>query len=160
MAPARVAALVLSMVAAGCAFRRGDPLPDDPPRDFALTIVVRDAVACPWDGRVEFRPTGEVDYDITFKDPVSDRRGRESLPEEVRNRVWAAVVGAGFFDRVPVPAGAAAGPVVVEGRALGMDGRWSGDPAADESLAGLLEALRAASPPRVFRPLPRAEPPR
>ncbi len=162
MAPARAAALVLGLaaLAGGCAFRRGDPLPADPPGDFSVEVVVRDAAAWPWDGRVAFGSAGTVDYDVTFKSPPSNRRGSEPLSEDARREAWAAVVAAGLFDAPPAPEDEGAGPAVVTGVALGLDGRRSGDPAADGVLSALLDALRRAAPPRAFRPLPGEGPPR
>jgi len=160
MALLRCTALLLAAFAAGCAFRRGDPLPADPPADFVVAIFARDASGWPWDGRACFGREGSLEYDVVFKDPPSNRRGAEPLDEAARAAAWAAVGGAGFFDRVPVPWNRADGPVIVDGRALGLDGRWSGDPATDPDLAALLDALRRAAPPRVFRPLPADEAPR
>lgn len=158
MAP--VLALALAVLAAGCAFRRGDPLPEDPPADFTVEVVVRDAAVWPWDGRITFGSAGDVAYDVTFRSPPSNRRGSEPLPEEARRDAWNAVREAGLFDAEPGPEAPGAGPVVVKGRALGLEGRIAGDPAEDGNLASLLEALRRAAPPRAFRPPPADGPPR
>jgi len=160
MAALRVAALALALLAAGCAFRRGDPLPADPPADFALSIVASGSDAWPWDGSVRLARGESLAWDVAFRTPPSSRRGWEPLDPAVNAGAWAACVAAGFFDREPVPRALATGPVVLEGRALGLDACWSGDPATDEPLASLLAALRAALPARLFRPLPAMDEPR
>ena len=163
MASLRFAALALLLAipaVPGCAFRRGDPLPAEPPIDFSVEVRVKEAPSWPWDGLVSFGSTGSVAWDITFKSPPSNRRGSEPMPEGMRQEAWTAVIAAGLFDREPIPKGLVRGPVVVEGRAMGIDGRWCGDPAEDSDLAGLLETLRRAVPPRAFRPLPADGPPR
>jgi hypothetical protein len=160
MACSRPAAILFAILAAGCAFRRGDPLPAEPPGDFFVEVVVRDAATWPWNGRLTFGADGGVGYHVTFKDSPSTRRGMEPPDAAARRAAWAAVVAVGFFDRPPAPAEPTPGPVVVVGRAMGLEGRREGDPATDFDLAVLLEVLRRAAPPRVFRPIPAAEPPR
>jgi hypothetical protein len=150
----RLPAIALAILAGGCAFRRGDPLPEEPPADFSLEVRVDALPSSPWTGSVRFEAPGEVAYDVLFADPPSNRRGREALDPAALREAWSAARASGFFDREPVPDEEVAGPVVVEGRALGLEGRRCGDPAADPALAELLDAVRRAAPARVLRPIP------
>jgi hypothetical protein len=156
MARATVAVLFVPvLLAAGCASRRGDPLPADPPADFRLSLTVCGVDGWPWDGRIRFDgAAGVAAYDVTFKEPKADRRGCEPLDDGAVRELWAAAAAAGIFEREPLFEGAAAGPLVVERRALGHVGRVCGDPATDTRLAALLEAARRAAPPRVLRAPP------
>jgi len=156
MARATAAALVLALLAAGCAFRRGDPLPADPPRDFLLRVEVHGVDGWPWEGWIRFEAAaGSAEYDVAFPGPPpATRRGCEAVDGAALREVWAAAGAAGLFARVPAPAAGAAAPLVVEGCALRLDGRVSGDPAAEPALAALLEAVRRAAPVRILRPPP------
>jgi hypothetical protein len=157
----RASVIPLALLAAGCAFHRGDPLPADPPRDFTLEVTVTGVEGWQWEGRLRFEEEGFADYDVTYKGPPpANRRGREPVDGAAVRAAWAAAAAAGVFDRTPVPMGQFAGPLLVEGRALRLDGRICGDPASEPRLAALLEALRAAVPARVMRTLPAEEPER
>lgn len=157
----RASFLGLVLLAAGCAFHRGDPLPADPPRDFSLEVTLNGVDSWPWDGRLRIEEEGFADYDLTFHGPPpANRRGREAVEESSVRAAWSAAAAAGLFDAAPVPLGEFKGPLLVEGRALRMDGRICGDPASDPRLAALLDALRSAVPERVMKPPPKEEPER
>jgi hypothetical protein len=161
MARATCALLLAALLAAGCGFRRGDPLPDDPPADFRLAIRVAGAADWPWDGTLRVDgASGIADYDVVFRSPRANRRGSETLEGGALRELWTAAAAGGLFDRAPVPEGAAGGPVVVEGLGLGLIGRVAGDPATDPGLAAILAAVRLAAPPRVLRPPPAPPAPR
>jgi len=148
-------ALLLALALPGCLFHRGDPLPAEPPRDFSLEVTVKGVEGWPWDGRLRFEAEGFADYDVTFKGTTpANRRGREAVEPAAVGRAWAAAAAAGGFDLPPVLRDGPEAPLLVEGRALRLDGRVRGDPASDPRLAALLEALRAAAPERVFRSPP------
>jgi hypothetical protein len=155
----RALPLLGALLAAGCGLSRGGPFPEAPPGDFHLALEVRGLPGWPWEGTVRAAADGTVDYAVSFPGPPrGDRRGRATLDAEVLGALWRATAASGLFAGEPVPAGMTTGPVVAEALAGGLAGRRCGDPERDPALAALLEAIRAAAPERLFKPIPQSGP--